>query len=194
MAGYWIDFAAAHPSRAGEMILAIEADGATYHSSPTARDRDRLRQEQLERLGWSFHRIWSTDWFTDTESCIAKARAAYDRAAAASDAAHATSAAKPPATLTDPTPPPHSSLTAPAATAPKRNPLRCPVTPGRPITSYSTPELVDVLGWIQSDTLLRTEDQLFQEFMTTMGFQRRGARIRHSFDRALLEHRLTSRL
>ena len=36
------------------------ADGASYHSSETARDRDRLRQEQLERLGWRFHRIWST--------------------------------------------------------------------------------------------------------------------------------------
>jgi len=38
-------------------------DGATYHSSYTARDRDRLRQQQLENLGWRFHRIWSTDWF-----------------------------------------------------------------------------------------------------------------------------------
>ena len=47
------------------MVLAIECDGASYHSSQTARDRDRLRQEQLERLGWRFHRIWSTDWFAD---------------------------------------------------------------------------------------------------------------------------------
>ena len=38
-------------------------DGATYHSSKTARDRDRLRQDILERMGWSFYRIWSTDWF-----------------------------------------------------------------------------------------------------------------------------------
>ena len=45
------------------MVLAIECDGARYHSSPTARDRDRLRQDHLERLGWRFHRIWSTDWF-----------------------------------------------------------------------------------------------------------------------------------
>jgi very-short-patch-repair endonuclease/ribosomal protein L17 len=46
-------------------ILGIECDGATYHSSKTARDRDRLRQEVLERLGWTIHRIWSTDWIKD---------------------------------------------------------------------------------------------------------------------------------
>ena len=34
-----------------------------YHSSRSARDRDRLRQEVLEGLGWVLYRIWSTDWF-----------------------------------------------------------------------------------------------------------------------------------
>jgi hypothetical protein len=43
--------------------LAIECDGASYHSSKNARDRDRLRQSILERMGWRFYRIWSTDWF-----------------------------------------------------------------------------------------------------------------------------------
>ncbi len=52
--GYWIDFAAQHPSKPGRFVLAIECDGATYHSSESARDRDRLRQEQLERLGGGF--------------------------------------------------------------------------------------------------------------------------------------------
>lgn len=46
-----------------DYVLAIECDGATYHSSQNARDRDRLRQEILERMGWNFYRIWSTDWF-----------------------------------------------------------------------------------------------------------------------------------
>ena len=43
-------------------ILGIECDGATYHSSASARDRDQLRQEILEAYGWKIHRIWSTDW------------------------------------------------------------------------------------------------------------------------------------
>ena len=34
-----------------------------YHSSAVARDRDRLRQEVLERLGWRIYRIWGTSWY-----------------------------------------------------------------------------------------------------------------------------------
>jgi hypothetical protein len=43
-----IDFGVCHPSEPGRFVLAIEADGATYHSSCTARDRDRLRQQMLK--------------------------------------------------------------------------------------------------------------------------------------------------
>ena len=78
--GYRIDFAAKHPTQPGRMVLAIECDGATYHSSATARDRDRLRQEHLERLGWRFHRIWSQDWFSDKQSEIDRAKRAYETA------------------------------------------------------------------------------------------------------------------
>ena len=63
VAGYWLDFACGHADPAGGMVLAIEADGASYHSAYTARERDRFRQELLEIKGWRFHRIWSTAWF-----------------------------------------------------------------------------------------------------------------------------------
>jgi very-short-patch-repair endonuclease/DNA polymerase III delta prime subunit len=62
-AGFFIDIAVRDPLKPGRYILAVECDGATYHSSANARDRDRLRQDVLEGLGWRFHRIWSTDWF-----------------------------------------------------------------------------------------------------------------------------------
>jgi superfamily I DNA and/or RNA helicase len=62
-AGYFIDLAIRDPKLPGRFILGIECDGASYHSSKSARDRDRLRQAVLEGLGWRFHRIWSTDWF-----------------------------------------------------------------------------------------------------------------------------------
>ncbi|MCM1561237.1 MAG: DUF4011 domain-containing protein [Butyrivibrio sp.] len=60
--GFRIDLGLRRPG-GSDYILAIECDGATYHSSKNARDRDRLRQEILERMGWNFYRIWSTDWF-----------------------------------------------------------------------------------------------------------------------------------
>lgn len=62
-AGFYIDIAVRDPSKPGRYMLAVECDGATYHSSKSARDRDRIRQSVLEGLGWRFHRIWSTDWF-----------------------------------------------------------------------------------------------------------------------------------
>lgn len=61
--GYYIDIGVKHSDGSGAFVMAVECDGAPFHSSKSARDRDRLRQEQLERLGWRFHRIWSTDWY-----------------------------------------------------------------------------------------------------------------------------------
>lgn len=63
VAGYFLDLAIKHPRKPDAYLAAIECDGATYHSSLSARDRDRLRQSVLEDLGWNVLRIWSTDWF-----------------------------------------------------------------------------------------------------------------------------------
>lgn len=62
-AGYRIDLGIEHPERPGIFVLGIECDGYAYHSSQVARDRDRLRQDVLEGLGWSLHRIWGTAWY-----------------------------------------------------------------------------------------------------------------------------------
>lgn len=78
--GYRIDLAVVDPDRPGAYLLAIECDGATYHSARCARDRDRIRQSVLEGLGWRFHRIWSTDWWLDRDAQIERAVAAIERA------------------------------------------------------------------------------------------------------------------
>ena len=70
--GYFIDLAVIDPRQPGRYLLAVECDGATYHSGKSARDRDRLRQQVLERLGWNVHRIWSTDWFKNPAAEIAR--------------------------------------------------------------------------------------------------------------------------
>ncbi len=154
------------------MVLAIECDGATYHSSPTARDRDRLRQEHLERLGWRFHRIWSQDWFPHREAEIARARAAYEAAIATTGAAQL-----PPAE-------------APAAPAVSARAGECPIRTHRPaIADYSLAELVRLIHWIESDTLLRTEDDLLAETMRVLGFKRRGPNITSAIERAITQAR-----
>jgi len=73
--GFSIDIGVKHPDWPHGFIMGVECDGATYHSSRSARDRDRLRQEVLEGLGWSLYRIWSTDWFEDPRRETEKLRA-----------------------------------------------------------------------------------------------------------------------
>ena len=129
--GYRIDFAAQHPQRPGQFVLAIECDGASYHSSATARDRDRLRQDQLERLGWRFHRIWSGDWFGDRERAVARAVAAYRQAVADADAGGLrvrAAASASPSTPTAPSAPP----------PPKPEPPATPVRGPRPAIGRSS--------------------------------------------------------
>ncbi len=62
-AGYRLDLAIPDPYHPGRYVLGIECDGASYHSFRVARDRDRLRQQVLEGLGWKIYRVWSTDWY-----------------------------------------------------------------------------------------------------------------------------------
>ncbi|WP_348733147.1 DUF3320 domain-containing protein [Rheinheimera texasensis] len=66
--GYYIDLAVCHPAEPDKYVLALEYDGAGYYSAASARDRERLRQSVLEGLGWTFARLWSTDWYRDPEA------------------------------------------------------------------------------------------------------------------------------
>ncbi len=76
VAGYFIDIGIRHSDWPHGFILGVECDGASYHSAKSARDRDRLRQEVLEHLGWRLHRIWSTDWFNNPHREAEKLRKA----------------------------------------------------------------------------------------------------------------------
>lgn len=79
-AGYRIDMAIRHPEHRGQWLLGVECDGAAYHSSATARDRDRLRQQVLEGLGWRLHRIWGPSWYRDRATSEERLRGAIQRA------------------------------------------------------------------------------------------------------------------
>ena len=65
VAGYRIDLGVKHPKYPYGYLMGIECDGASYHSSKSARERDIIRQQVLENLGWKIYRIWSTDWFSN---------------------------------------------------------------------------------------------------------------------------------
>ncbi|ABK76836.1 superfamily I helicase [Cenarchaeum symbiosum A] len=65
--GYRIDLAVVHPDDPGKYVLAVECDGASYHSAKSVIERDISRQRFLEAKGWKFMRVWSTDWWRDPE-------------------------------------------------------------------------------------------------------------------------------
>ncbi|MGI6852284.1 DUF3320 domain-containing protein [Mesorhizobium sp. 1B3] len=69
ISGFRIDLGIRHPDLAGAYLAGIECDGATYHGSATARDRDKVREQVLRGLGWNIVRVWSTDWWFDTKGC-----------------------------------------------------------------------------------------------------------------------------
>ena len=79
-AGFIIDLAIVDPVKPGRYLLGIECDGATYHSSRSARDRDRLRETVLKDRGWKIHRVWSTDWFHRPAEQLQKIVAAIEKA------------------------------------------------------------------------------------------------------------------
>jgi very-short-patch-repair endonuclease len=78
--GFRVDLAVVDPREPGRYLLGVECDGATYHASATARDRDRLRQEVLESLGWRLCRVWSADWIRDREGQVRRVLAAVEKA------------------------------------------------------------------------------------------------------------------
>ena len=168
VSGYWIDFAVKHPKQQGRYILAIECDGASYHSIPTVRDRDRLRQEQLERLGWRFHRIWSTDWISNKEKAVDAAVAAYELAIEL-----ANEDCGDPQLLVNSSNTGSNENSTQEVTLTKQ--MSRPIVPrNRPITYYSRQQLISIIRWIESDTLLRTNDELLTQVMKELGFSRRG--------------------
>lgn len=132
--GYRIDLAVVDPERPGAYLIAIEADGATYHGSRVARARDRLRQDVLESLGWRFHRIWSTDWWHDRRGESERLLAAVEAARHAPRRAIGVT----PITKAAPTPAPRPAPSAPSfaeqvATGPTRKEPPQGATPWTPL-------------------------------------------------------------
>jgi very-short-patch-repair endonuclease len=166
---YRLDFAVQDPRAPGSFCLAIECDGATYHSAQTARDRDRIRQTHLEAQGWKFHRIWSTDWFNDRFGETERAVAAYEAALNSKplEPVAAVLADVAPSLAVVPTEP----------LPPKRAGTRPRIASGSPIDTYTTSELLAVVRWIVSDGLLRTDDELLRETARELGYARIGSKI-----------------
>jgi hypothetical protein len=160
-----------HPDESTRFVLAIECDGPMYHDTPTARMRDRLRRQILENLGWRFCRIWSTDWFNDRESEIARVERAYrDTLAAAPQPATPSDEAAPAEAPRDIIPPSATAQIARSGASPARPPYAS-------IDDVPDRLLDALIAWIDSDRRIRTDAELLEELMHELAFKRHGPRI-----------------
>lgn len=176
--GFRIDLALVDPARKGRYVLGIEADGATYHSSALARDRDRLRQEQLENLGWRITRIWSTDWIRNPTRQIERVLKDYQSALAAADVAVAST-------------PKHAQVetleqkqvpASPAQSAPSASPR-----PYANVDEVPSAEIEQHFWQALESFGSVAVDDLFHHVAMSLGFHRTGNRITARLQRSLDE-------
>ena len=179
VSGYRLDFAVQHPDEPGRYVLAIEADGASYHSTETARDRDRIRQSHLERLGWRFHRIWSTEWFRNKESEIQLALNAF-RESLSVRPAHPLDQSQI-----------HSPQSFPDSTVRRGQEPTMPSYPS--IDDYGN-EISDYIVWYCSDGILRSDEDIFNAVFERLPFGRRGRKIVERINGEIVALRVDSRI
>ncbi|WP_168413081.1 DUF3320 domain-containing protein [Bacillus salacetis] len=65
-----IDLAVVDKNREGKYIAAIQIDGPGYANRKTTRDRNKLSDLMLGRLGWQIIKVWSVEWWHDERKQI----------------------------------------------------------------------------------------------------------------------------
>ena len=174
-AGFFVDLAIVDPASPGRYLLGIECDGASYHSARSARDRDRLRQQVLEGLGWKIHRIWSTDWFRDPEREI-------DRVEEAVYLASTTGNAPPPVDLPQPAKPLKRAAEPQEEVAQPTVPYTVAQLDIGPLGKQLHEVLPDLLGrWIADVVEVESPvhlDEVTLRIREAVGVGRSGSRIR----------------
>ena len=192
--GFYLDLAVVDPDQPSRYVLGIECDGAMYHSARSARDRDRLRQQVLEAVGWRLHRIWSTDWLRDPT------RAA-DRVVAAIEEARRNAALdqpdeEPAETPTSPTGLPRDEPAAPGAnsTAAPYQVAQLPLTISqREVHQHPVGRLA---AWVAEVVAVESPvhlEEVTRRLATAAGATQVGSRIRASVaEAARLAHKIGS--
>ncbi len=150
-----------YPEEQGRFVLALEADGATYYSTETARDRDRIRHNHLERFGWKFHRICSTEWFRNKEREIELVVNAFEEAVVSKNNPQVIKL----------------NIQRPeVVVSPSRSGLKPVLSPHPSIDDYQG-EISAFICWFCSDGVLRSDEVIFDAVFDELPYGRRGRRI-----------------
>jgi hypothetical protein len=160
-----IDIAIADPLNPGRLLVVIEMDGVAYSACPSVRLRDRQRPQLFERAGFAVVRVAAMDLFVDPGAEVERIRDVWRAAGGL------------PASIV------------PAAVLPREPVMRTAwpstVSPGLPISAYSTDELDDVVAWVVSDSAERTDEMVAAEVRASLGFSVRSPRIDAGIDSAI---------
>lgn len=152
-----LDLAVGDPLEPGRMLLAIDLDGPGYAACRSVRLRDWLRAKSFERAGWSYLRVAAMDLFCDPDGEVERIQDAW-RAAGGLPAS-----------------------VVPSRVVPNPQPARRPwpvhVVSGLPITAYTPRELDAVAGWVVSDGVVRSPEQVAVEIRAALGFRYREPRV-----------------
>lgn len=176
-----IDVAALDP-HSGLPRIAIEMDGVAYAGRPSVRDRDRLRPEQLERLGWGYVSTWSQDWYRDPAG--AAGRLVDDvRSAFASEDGSGHDAGTGVVSSAE-------AAGDEGRTESERGPRPSFPIGRAAITDWPLADLVRLGRWIESDGRLRTEEELKAVLMDELGIKRKGSRVVRILDEAVAAIRI----
>ncbi len=183
-AGYFIDIGVKDPDAPGSYLLAIECDGAAYHSSRSARDRDRLRQGVLEGLGWRFHRVWSTDWFRNPQQELERILLAIENAKASSVAPAMVTPARPANVVID-RDTSLQKMEANGGTVPAYCKAVLPSRPGS-LTEVGVASLVSLIRAVLEIETPIHQEELGRRLMEAYGVKRMGTRIEAAIDAAVV--------
>jgi very-short-patch-repair endonuclease len=180
VSGFRIDLGVLSPQQPGRFILGVECDGAAYHSGRSARDRDRLRQEVLEGLGWNLYRIWSTDWFRhparESERLLAAIAAAARAERRAAPAPPAEDAAAGEPALPPPAAPPQPSDKRPARSLPYRE-CALSVPRGVDLLTLEPAHLAELAAAVVREEGPIHVEEVAKRLRETFGLERTGRRI-----------------
>ncbi|MGN6697521.1 MAG: DUF3320 domain-containing protein, partial [Thermomicrobiales bacterium] len=190
VSGYRIDLGI-KDDQADRYLLGVECDGATYHSAKTARDRDRLRQQVLENLGWHIHRVWSTDWIKDPARETARILAALERARSAPSQPAPVREESPPAPDPPPAPvpspateeaPPRAEIAIAAPYRAAQLPPQGDIEQFRSAHSLDLAQLVRAVVAVESPV---HQDRVMRAVASSFGITRLGNQVRAQLERAI---------
>ncbi|MDU0348419.1 DNA helicase [Actinomyces sp. MRS3W] len=181
--GVRIPLAIGHPDLPGELLVAVLTDDAQYVAEPSLRRRDRHWVERLQQRGWRVHMAYSPGVFVDVEAEAQKIEAqVLSVLASRTEAAPPTIAALP-ERVED------AEVISPARSASQAEPaqtreanvsaraIRPPIAQGLPLQAYSDDQLDELVAWIRSDGVQRTEAEEVEELRHALALSRHGSGI-----------------